>query len=48
MEEQLVVHPQVTNVPEANLPSSDLTNETTKTTAHGRVVKAPKRLIEEL
>ena len=48
MEEQPVVHPQVTNVPEANLPSNDLTNETTKTTAHGRVVKAPKRLIEEL
>ena len=48
MEEQPVVHPQVTNVPEANLPSSHLTNETAKTTAHGWVVKTPKRLIEEL
>ena len=48
MEEQPVVHPQVTNVPEANLSSSDLTNETVKITAHDRVVRPPKHLIEEL
>ena len=49
MEEQPVVHPQVTEAPEANLSSSDKTNGgTIKVTAHGRIVKAPKRLTQEL